>query len=348
MRILFVGALGATSTTKHRLQAMQRLGHDIVGFDTEPYLDVGNGLTRRLRMHLLMGGAIQRLNRDLLGRALSSQSDVVWVDKGLAIRRQTIAAMRAAGIYTAHQNQDNPFGPRKNPNWRVFLDALPEYDLHLVPRERNLTEYRAAGAREVAMLYCAYEPSVLFPPPPTWSDKDRSIDVLFIGFPYDRRPAFLSELWQRYGIRTSIWGDHRWKKRLSEDVLRELWQGESLWNDAYRQKIWQARICLSFITHENYDEVAHRSFEITACRSFMLAEDSPAHRAHFDDGSEAAFFDSVEDCANKIRRYLPDEATRAEIAAAGERRSRLSGYSNDGRLEPVLRYIAAQIEGRRR
>lgn len=341
-RVLYVGALGPADTSTHRRWAIERLGHEVIEFNTAPYQNSGGALLRRMRIRTLSGWAVHRLNCDLMAAVLAARPSIVWFDKAVLVSPSTVRKLRAIGIFTVHFNVDNPFGPRGDPGWRLFLGALQEYDLHVVPRGINLDEYRCAGARDVRLMYFAYEPTLHFPPPGGWSDTDRPIEVAFIGHPHDNRADFLVALWERHGIAVRVWGN-LWENVLSKPAREALWQGGPLWNDAYRQGIWRARICLSFITHSNCDDVAHKSFEIAACGAFLLAEDTPGHRAHFVEGEEAVFFRSVEDCAALIRRCLDDEPARSRIALAGRRRAELSGYSNDARIAEVFRYVSGQF-----
>lgn len=339
MKILYAGVLGANATSLHRFRALARLGHEVHGFDPDWALGAGGPLLSKIRYRTAFGPVVDALNRQVLAEALRLRPDLVWFDKAVFIQPSTLRALRQAGIFTVHYNIDNPFGPRRDPGWRLVKKAIPDYDLHLVQRDSNFADYRAAGARDVFMLRTAYEPSLHYPPPEGWSDADRPYDVVYIGAAHEERPRFLLELWERYGIRTRIWGCPRWSEALPPAARAELVQGTELWNDDYRETIWRARICLCFVTHGNADDVAHKSFEITACGTLLLAEDSPGHRAHFREDEEIVFFRSVEECAEKIRRYLPDEAARSRIAAAGARRAQESGYGNDARLAEVLLYI---------
>ncbi|MFZ0519363.1 MAG: glycosyltransferase, partial [Acidobacteriaceae bacterium] len=81
---------------------------------------------------------------------------------------------------------------------------------------------------------------------------------------------------------------------------------------------------------------AHKSFEIAACGGFLLAERSAGHSERFRENEEAVFFSDIEECAEKIHRYLNDEPARARIAAAGRRRAVTGGYDNDSQLAKVL------------
>ncbi len=340
MKVLYAGVLGENGTSLHRRRAIERLGHEVDDFDLEPVLSEGGPLLSKIRYRTAFGPAVNRLNRRLLETALRVRPDIIWFDKSVFTQPSTLRALRKAGIFTLHYNIDNPFGPRGDPGWRLVRKTIPDYDLHLVQRDCNFAEYRSAGARDVFMLRTAYEPTLHYPPPVGWNDENRPFEVVYIGAAHEERPRFLQELWEKFGIRTHIRGCPRWSEALPPAVRDELVHGTELWNDDYREMIWRSRICLCFVTHGNNDDVAHKSFEITACGTFMLAEDTPGHRAHFQADREAVFFTSVEDCAAKIRRYLADEPARSRIAAAGARRAVESGYGNDARIGEVFRYVS--------
>ncbi len=107
-------------------------------------------------------------------------------------------------------------------------------------------------------------------------------------------------------------------------------------NCSIPEGIWKSKINLGFLTHSNQDEFAHKSFEIAGCGSFLLAERSPGHIERFVEDEEAVFFSTIEECAEKIRRWLPDEAGRSRIAAQGAARAKAGGYHNDGQVRAIL------------
>jgi len=343
--VLYIGSLGPISTSTHRCRAIERLGHRVSEFDTDPYLASGLPLLRKIRNRTLIGRSVARFNRDLLAKADADRPDLIWFEKAVYLYPKTLRALRALGIYTLSFNIDNPFGPRRDPGRRLLLATIPEFDLHLVQREINLVDYRRAGARDVILMRTAYEPTVHFPPPAGWSDVDRRYDVVFIGSCYDNRAEFLTQLAMRHGVPLTIWGDH-WQRAMSASAQAALWRGPAIYNDSYRETMWRSRICLSFVTHSNRDDVAHKSFEIAACGAFLLAEDTPGHQAHFIANHEAVFFRDVDEGVAQIRRFLPNEAARAEIATAGRRRAESSGYSNDARIAGVFEYLVKKFSRR--
>ncbi len=220
------------------------------------------------------------------------------------------------------------------------MKCIPHYDLHAVQRDRNITDYHGQGARDVIKIQTAYEPTIHFPPPPGWSDADRNREVSFIGTPYDRRAEFLKGLAELDEFGVVISGHApMWLSALGKPAFDRLYREGELYQQQYREAIWRSKINLSFLTHSNQDEFVHKSFEIAACGGFLLAERSEGHLQRFREGEEAVFFSSQEECVEKIRRYLPDEAARSHIAAAGLARAARDGYHNDRQVELIVERV---------
>ena len=284
----------------------------------------------------------------MLRAAEREQPDVFWADKLLQLQPKTLDALRGMGVASVSYMIDNAFGPRRDPGWRLYMRCIPHFDLHATQRDANVSEYRRLGARGVIKIPTAFEPSLHFPPPSGWNDADRDRPVSFIGTPYDQRAEVLTRMWREFGVPLVISGaESLWRERLPADGFRALFREGELYRTAYREAIWRSKINLSFLTHSNQDEFAHKSFEIAGCGQFLLAERSPGHLARFVEDEEAVFFAGVEECVEKIRRWLPDEAGRARVATAGRARAERDGYSNDAQvariveaIRPVVRAVA--------
>ncbi len=336
MKILYASSLTPNDSAMYRMWALKRLGHTVVPFDINAY-ELGSGMMHKVVFRLAVGPHIQRLNRDLLAATAEHNVEALWADKVLALWPATLRALRRERIVTASYMIDNAFGPRRDPGWRLYMKCLREFDLHITQRDVSVRDYEQRGVRRVLKIQTAYEPTLHFPPPAGWSDADRLRKVSFIGSPYDNRAEFLVRMATDYDIPVTVSGAKAWRAALSPDMLAKLFSGEDgLYHDAYREAIWASKINLSFLTHSNQDEYAHKSFEIAASGGFLLAERSPGHSAKFQEGEEAVFFTGIEECVAKIRRYLPDETERGRIAAAGRRRAVVSGYSNDAQVERIV------------
>lgn len=341
MKILYATILTDNDTAQYRSWALERLGHQVIPFNFLDYLPQ-NPLARGIAWRLVAGPSVNRLNRDLLRIAEAEKPDILWTDKLLWVWPQTIDRIRDLGIGTVSYMIDNPFGTRQDPGWRVYMKTIPHYDLHVVQRDKNILDYTSRGARDVIKIQTAYEPTLQFPPPPGWSDADRDRHVSFIGTPYDDRADVLSRLWRDEGLPVIVAGKRsQWARAMKPDALQSIFRGGELYTHDYRSAIWRSRINLSFLTKSNQDEFVHKSFEIAGCGAFLLAERSNGHLQRFKEDEEAVFFSGYGELVQKIRRYLPDEAARNRIAAAGHLRAERSGYHNDRQVQLIIERMTA-------
>jgi hypothetical protein len=335
VKILYVGQLSPNDSALYRMWALERLGHRVVAIDSLGYVP-GSALMRKVVHRAQVGPWVSKFNREILAAAERERPEVFWADKLLGLTPTTLDRLRDMGVKTVSYMIDNAFGPRRDPGWRLYMKDIPHFDLHVVQRDKNIADYMERGARGVIKIQTAYEPTIHFPVEGEWSDNDRDRGVSFIGTSYDDRPAFLTRLWRERGFPVVISGDRMWKERLDPEAVKALYTGTELYGKAYREAVWRSRINLSFITHSNQDEFVHKSFEIAACGGFLLAERSAGHEARFVEGEEAVFFTGFEECAEKIAKYLPDEAARDRIARAGRARAVRDGYGNDAQMAKIV------------
>ena len=271
MKILYVASLTPNDSAMYRLWALERLGHQVVPLNYHSYIARRTLRCAGSSFRLAMGPHVDRFNRDLVEMAEREKPDLLWADKSLWMRPRTLDRLRSLGIATVSYMIDNPFGPRRDPGWRLYMKCIPHYDLHVVQRDKNIADYRSRGARDVIKIQTAYEPTVHFPPPEGWSDRDRNRDVSFVGTPYDDRAETLTRLSSEFDV--AISGNPRqWQRAVTPEVFAKLYREGELFQQKYREAIWRSKINLSFITHSNQDEFVHKSFEIAGCGGFLLAE----------------------------------------------------------------------------
>src|ERR1700728_2854123 len=118
LEILYASGLSPNDTSLYRLWALERLGHRVVPLNAYESRSK-NALARKIEMRLSAGPSVDRLNRELLRLAETERPDVLWADKLLFMRPETLDRLRAMGIATVSYMIDNPFGPRRDPGWRV-------------------------------------------------------------------------------------------------------------------------------------------------------------------------------------------------------------------------------------
>lgn len=345
MRILYAGQITSFDSAWYRILALRREGHEVFELNTLDYRQQ-NPLLQKIEFRLVWGPEVERLNRDILSMVETLKPDVVWADKVLFMKPSTLEHLRKKGIVTVSYMIDNFFGPRRDPGWRLYAKTIPYYDLHCTQRDVNVTDYKNAGARDVIKIQTAFEPTLHFPHDPPYTDAQRDRAVSFIGTSYDQRAQTLLRL-HSDGVPVAIsGGPQHWRGPLG-NMFDTLYREGELFLQQYREAIWRSKINLSFLTHSNQDEFVHKSFEITACGGFLLAERSAGHLERFVEDEEAVFFEGYDELLAKIRLYLPDEAARNRIALAGMKRAWSSGYDNDTQVRRIVERVQSIQESKK-
>ena len=340
--ILYVAPLAPGDTSLYRLEAFRRLGQEMVPFAIDTFEPRSRYLAA-LRYRYPVGPLIARENRALQQAARKHRPDVVWFDKPVHFHAETIELIKKLGATTVCYNQDNPFGPRNDGCWMQFLKVYRLFDLHCLFRNVDVARY-AAWRLPALKIALSYDPRQHYPPPAGWGDGNRDRELAYTGSPLEHRPEFLRALGEKHGLPVSVAGP-RWEKAWPEELRRRFLFGGMMNGAAYREAMWRSKINMAFVTRMNEEDVAHKSFEITACAQFLLAERSPGHQEAFEEDREAVFYGSEEECAEKARWYLTHPEERERIAAAGRARAERSGYSNDEQLAKVLRHLDGQQNG---
>ena len=350
MRILYVASLARGATSLYRFHALERLHQQLIPFDLSKF-EFKSAKMNALRYRFPVGPMIAKVNAALVDEVRHHRPEVVWFDRPTLFTAATVQAIKASGALTVCYNMDNPFGPRNDGCWRQFYNIYRLIDLHCLFRHADVPRYQAWGLNFIK-TQLSFDPAQHFPPPEGWSEKDRTREVSYIGHPHEGRAGFLRTLIDRDKLPVAISGSG-WQRALTVTERERLTRSGNL-QDAggllrdveYRDAIWRSKINLAFITELNEEDVAHKSFEIAACRGFLLAYRSPGHQAAFQEGKEAEFFSSVNECAEKIRHYLAHPAAREQIAMRGWERAVRSGYGNDTQLGLILARLAEMFQDR--
>lgn len=337
VKLLAVGGHRTPSNAWRRVLAFRKIGVLVESLDTSNFGYFKRELFRKLA-HRLGGSFISvLLCRELLKKIASFQPTIVFLEKSTWLRSTDIGKLRAAGpdsMQLVHYNPDDPFGDYRD-GWADFIDAIPDYDAHFVPKAENEKEYRALGARRVYHFDRAYDPDLHHPVELSKSECLKYGCVVgFIGTYAPYREQVIADL-IRHGIPVAVWGNG-WRRGANWETIQPFWRGPGQYDEEYVKAICGMRIALHFLRRENRDEQDSRTFEIPACGTFMLAERSKTHERLFLDGKEAVFFEEFEDLKQKITHYTAEKEERERIAAAGLQRCRTSGYDHASRLRTIL------------
>jgi spore maturation protein CgeB len=184
-----------------------------------------------------------------------------------------------------------------------------------------------------------YKPTVHYPEKPVAPEEHTRFDsdVVFIGgCDADRVPYFEALVKSLPDLRLHLYGGY-WDRH---SLLRRYYRGFALGRH-YRLALGSAKIALNLVRRANRDGHVMRSFEIPACGAFMLAERTQEHLEWFEEGKEAAYFDSPDELVEKVRYYLSWDEERRRIAEAAYREVTLGGHTYKARLIQILEAVRA-------
>ena len=346
MKIVFVGVIERPWMSGwQRMTALQQLGHDVapVSITATHRQTSWDSLQRRVLPlavyeKTLHGKALQ-CNGDVLRTVLDYRPDLVWLEWPRLITGETIAQIKRNLPHTrvlSFQN-DNPFADRKYAahGWGRFFHAIPEYDMHFVKRRTDIARYAALGAKRTELFVDGYCEELFYPEASTGNQ----FPVVFVGTSLDYRVGVLEKLTRHFGLDVHIFGE-RWNRTSLYWTHRRLLHAPA-GGVQYRRVLCAAKIALGFVSHSNQDDWTMRTFEVPACGAFFLTERTEAHQQFYEEGREAEFFSSPEECRDKILYYLSHDSQRARIAAAGHARCVKSGYGLRPRMQEALRQVQA-------
>lgn len=334
MDILYLGRRNGTS--RDRACAYARLGHRVTHIDLRGLLPRSPWIDH-ITWHLGDSWFALWARRGLERRLHGHHFDFCHVDSGEWIDSKTVRMLKAHCQTVINYNIDDPTGIRDVRRFNCYREAIPEYDLTVVVRQKNVHEVEKLGAKRTLRVYMSADEVSHAPLALTRHDHQIwGSEVLFIGTWMPGRGAFMAEMINR-GVPISIRGA-RWQKAPEWEWLRSHWRGGHLEGDEYAKAIQCARVNIGLLSAENRDLHTTRSLEIPSLGGLFCGQRTPEHLHLYSEDMEALFWDTPEECATKCKWALAHPNEAEKVAHAGRARFLRNHTTN----EATLRYIIEQ------
>lgn len=336
-KILYIGSLAGWCNSLRRFKALENICEEVHAINTDPYLLPK--LISGFQHHLNIGPGVYLLNRKIRNTIKSKKYDIVFVDNKPFLSKKTIRYLKLVQpqIKIANLLTDDPFG-KFTKSWPRLKKTAFLYDIIFVQRKVNIEELKSIGAKRIEICYRSFDPSYNRPLILDAADSQKfKTSVGFVGTYENSRAAYIAYLIQN-NIAVSVTGND-WPEGDYWKIIEPYYKGPSIYGDDYIKTINGMDIALHFLRHGNRDEQDSRTFEIPACKIFMLAESSELHLQLFKENEEVVFFSSKEELKEKVLYYLSHVEERNNIAANGYDKCFRAGYDHESRMRNVLQSI---------
>jgi spore maturation protein CgeB len=317
----------------------RQLGWDVSEVDLRDHLVTGRTRALRIAARALHGECRASYNRTVLEAVDALNPRAFLTVKGSLLSPQTLEAVRRRGVTTVNYYPDFHFD-------YAALDpaTFPLYDLFFTTKSFQVEHLRARlGADRVRFLHHGFSSLVHRPRLETVAEEDFVADVLYVGNHSSYKERWLAALAKGLpGVRLTVLG-HGWATSLSE--LAGIVKGPALVGDSYARILQRARINLAIHSGPHgptnwKDRVSTRTFEIPACRGFMLHVDNDEVRGLFEPAAEIDVFSSDEELRQKIVHYLAHPEQRAHMIERAFKRC-VPAYSYDERAGAIAEALEA-------
>jgi len=343
LSILYIGSLAEWCNSFRRYQALSNICPGTKAINTDPY--ILPKYMSGIQHHLNIGPGIYLLNKKIRKSIKEKKYDIIWVDNKPYLSTKTLRFLKnhQPSAKIINLLTDDPFGKFIR-SWRLIKQTASLYDIFFVQRKINVEELKNWGAKRVELCYRSFDPAYNRPLLPDGSDYALyHTPIGFVGTYENVRASFIAFLIEN-NIPVSVTGND-WPNGEHWEVIKPHYKGPSIYGDDYIKAINGMEIALHFLRHGNRDEQDSRTFEIPACKVFMIAERSELHSLLFKENEEAIFFSSKEELLEKVKKYLNDKNERERIALNGYKKCFSGGYDHRSRMEAVIKRIIISDTG---
>lgn len=341
-RILYLGDDSPSSTSKHRTDALKRLGILVTVVNPEnllgPFSRWQDFLHFRTGYRFLQKRLRQRLTSCVLD--LTCLPDLIWVNSGELLGPKIINWLKShfRCPILLYQN-DDPLGHRDGNRFLSLRDSIPYYDLCVFVRFETELEALAVGAKRVLRVLMSYDELRHSPPLSFEGGPSLESSVSFIGtlIPGEQRDSTILTL-LKAGLPISLIGG-RWQRSPNWPALKGIYKGPAISGSSYAHALATAAVSLGFLSHHNRDLITQRSLETPACGGLLCAERTSEHQLLYEDGQEAVFWSSTPECIQQCRNLLADSGLNQRVRTFGHLQVLRLGCGN----EDICRQILAAL-----
>jgi spore maturation protein CgeB len=312
--MVFAGSFWPSGTERGLADGFRSLGWAVQEIDSRDHgMNSGGHFGMRLASRAFRSIAVRTYQNEVLKACQDLKPDVFLTVKGVNITLDLLRRIRECGTRTVMYYPDRDFDHRG-----VREKAFPAYNLFVTTKTYQ-QKHLVAGLGEVNVAHVphGYVDWAHRPVFESLSEEDYRTDVLYPGNHSPSKQEWLEAAFADLSQTSIEIVGERWDSRASTGPLSRSRMLGTLTGISYAKAIQRARINVAIHYGPNAigweDAVSTRTFEIPACKGFMLHIDSEEVRQLFKPGEEIDVFTTPEELADKIQYYIARPALRAQM-----------------------------------
>ncbi|MGA9641768.1 MAG: glycosyltransferase [Terriglobales bacterium] len=345
-KVLVIGPVNEGALAESYARAFERLGMDVVRFDSERAMlqasrFTGNRILRRALRSFLWDA----VNREASAVAEQVQPALIFAVKCTFFHPETVRRIRkSTGVAFVNHYPDHPYiGIRWDPREasaqrRDLIEVFREYSIVWMWEKSLVARLRNDGV-EAQYLPFAVDPELFRPQEVGELHDGEGVpcelcntvhDVAFVAT-YTRARCDEVAAIRRHKI--AIWGNNwprKWREAGGQHRVHA-----PVWGKGFAEICTRAHVSLNVLNAENLGGPNMRTFEVPASGGVMLGRYSAAQDEFFPEGEAALYYRSPEEIDEKLDVLLRDRELRARLRKNGARLAAAQTY--DVRAAEVLR-----------
>ena len=277
--------------------------------------------------------AARRWNTHLIAHVRHVAPDLLFILKGDWVMPETVRAIQALGTRVFVFHPDSPFPTSGNFRAETLVTAK-EVDAYFIWSRMLQVQLQGMGVARVVYLPFGWECELF----PYDGVNSAEYQVVFVGGWDKPREKVLTYVAKNFDLK--IWGPDYWATRTQRNSpLKQCWQGRSVRSHEASQILSRATVALNILRQQNLpDGTNMRTFEQAGCGALTVATASSGAQELFPAGDAAIYYETPEDCLQKIADCVVHPARRHKMIAHAQHIVS-THHQYQHRAETVLRVL---------
>ncbi|MDG2287616.1 MAG: glycosyltransferase [Candidatus Marinimicrobia bacterium] len=324
MKVLYCGSNNGTS--KSRKNGLINMGYDVHNFELEKNILTNFKWFQYLEQKSLNSLNLKTANNRLINDFKKVNPDLVWIDKGTYIYKETLEGIKKNNPNTimVHHNTDDIESDKHQ--FDNYLSSLDLYDAHFTCNKFNIDYLKKISNSHFFYNEIGYDQNIFYP-----RKRDKKYDIFFIGHHEPDYEKYVSEIINK-DIKFFLGGPGWHSSNIPKSKIAFNHFNEKI----YPKIINQSFAGLGLYSKWNRNISSGRIFEIPATKVALIVKRNNFIESLYKEDSEAIFFDNPRDFSSKLEYLFKNQNLLQEIANNGYERCLNNKCTWDDRIKEAI------------